>query len=555
MLVAFRFVTGPPHAAPPQAAIPGIPHLSIVAGTGSPGAPTPGPATSSALAHPQGVALDAVGNVYIADFSARQVVKVTPSGTLSIVAGSGALGAPTPGLATSSALGYPQGVAVDTAGNVYIADGYNSEVEKVTPSGTLSVIAGTGFPGTGFPGTGFPGTGFPGTPTPGPATSSALNTPVGVAFDGAGNLYIVDASGQDVDKVTPSGTLSIVAGTGVSGAPTPGPATNSKLNFPYGVAADAAGNVYIADQGNNDVEQIAPLPPAPSEITPPQITGSATVGQTLTVTHGTWSPTPTGYAERWQDCDSTGNSCTDVPGATGPSYTLTVEDVGYTIRVQETASDAGGSSSPASATTTHAVTAPTTTTMPGPPTTTTTTTTTAAPPTTTTTTTSAPPAPGQACPAPSGSLDGLRLGPVSLGMTHAAARRALPTYAVTQNRFDRFCLTGGQTRVGYPSPRLLRTLSADQRRRVRGRVVLALTANPHYTLGQMTPGTTLASINHHLAGAQHFQIGANTWYVLPAARSTQIVKIQHGIVHEIGIADRALTRSRRDQHRLLASFR
>jgi sugar lactone lactonase YvrE len=217
--------------------------ISQYAGTGTAGAPTPGPATSSRLNSPNGVAVDSSGNVYIADTSNNEIEKVTPGGTLSIIAGTGTAGAPTPGPATSSRLDGPYGVAVDSSGNVYIADTSNNEIEKVTPGGTLSIIAGTGTAGA---------------PTPGPATSSRLDIPYGVAVDSSGNVYVADEANAEIEKVTPGGTLSIIAGTGTVGTPTPGPATSSRLDSPYGVAVDASGNVYIADGGDSQVLKVTP---------------------------------------------------------------------------------------------------------------------------------------------------------------------------------------------------------------------------------------------------------------------------------------------------------
>jgi streptogramin lyase len=218
--------------------------LSVIAGTGSPGAPIPGPATSSPMGAPYGVAVDSAGNVYIADINNDVIEKVTSSGTLSIFAGTGSPGAPIPGPATSSPLNLPRGIAVDSAGNLIIADSNNGVVEQVTPSGTLSIIAGT--PGSYGP------------PIPGPATSSTMDAPTGVAIDSAGNLYIADEGRNQIYEVTPSGTLSIIAGTGGSGPPTPGPATNSEFYSPSSVAVDSTGNVYISDQGNNLIEKVTP---------------------------------------------------------------------------------------------------------------------------------------------------------------------------------------------------------------------------------------------------------------------------------------------------------
>ena len=121
-----------------------------------------------------------------------------------------------------------RGVAADSSGNLYIADPLNNVIEKVDTAGNLTIVAGNGAVGA---------------PTPGAATSSALDHPDGVAVDGSGNVYIADTNNNEVEKVTPGGTLSIIAGDGTGGLPTPGPATSSKLSFPGGVAVDGSGNV------------------------------------------------------------------------------------------------------------------------------------------------------------------------------------------------------------------------------------------------------------------------------------------------------------------------
>ena len=230
--------------------------LSIFAGKevrGS-GPPPAGPALQAELNQPKSVAVDAAGNVYIADAGNNVIEKVTPDGNLSVIAGGGATPpSTTPGLATSAQLLSPNGVAVDANGNVYIADTGNGVIEKVTPGGDLSIIAGGG--GT-----------LPST-IPGLATSVTLNTPRGVAVDTAGNVYIADTGNNFVEVVDfVSGRISLLAG---GGGTTPqasqasndwdghfGLGTNIALNGPRGVAVDASGIVYIADTGNNVIERV-----------------------------------------------------------------------------------------------------------------------------------------------------------------------------------------------------------------------------------------------------------------------------------------------------------
>lgn len=230
--------------------------LSIAAGTGTSGIPTPGPATSSPFEEPVSVAVDAGGNLFIADEGSCRVLKVTTGGTLSVFAGTGMCGAPTPGPATGSAM-MPFAVATDTSGNVYIAEGSSRQLLRVASDGSLSVVAGTGNPGV---------------PTPGPATSSNLGEPYNLEVTAAGTIYFADYTNSMVLKVTPDGTLSIVAGTGTRGTPTPGPATSSNLDRPWSVGVDAVDNIYIADTGNHVVSKVSsgvtlvvPNPESPSD--------------------------------------------------------------------------------------------------------------------------------------------------------------------------------------------------------------------------------------------------------------------------------------------------
>jgi DNA-binding beta-propeller fold protein YncE len=224
--------------------------LSIVAGkVGQSGRPTAGPATSTELGDPAGVAVSSsTGDLYIAD-AARQVIEeITPAGALSIFAGRiNHTNVPTAGPATSSDLNSPSGVAVDpTTGDVYIADSGNASVDEVTPAGQISVLAGS--PGNAS------------VPIPGPATGSNLDGDLGVAVDNSGDVFIADTRNDVVEEVTAAGDLSVLTGkTFTSGTPTAGLATSSELNSPAGVAVDpATGDIFVADTGNSLIEQVTP---------------------------------------------------------------------------------------------------------------------------------------------------------------------------------------------------------------------------------------------------------------------------------------------------------
>ncbi len=217
-----------------------------------------GPAIDAQLFVPEAVAVDATGNLYIADFGNSRVRKIS-NGVVTTVAGNGTAGfSGDGGPAISAQIAGPDGLAVDSDGNLYIAEYLNDRVRKVTPDGIITTVAGSDHCcdyGDG-----------------GLATDAFVPLPHGIAVDKAGNLYIAEWPDSRIRKVTPSGIISTYAGNGtLSGfSGDGGPAIDATLSLPWGLAADGYGNLFIADTGNLRLRKIASdgtittIPGAPS---------------------------------------------------------------------------------------------------------------------------------------------------------------------------------------------------------------------------------------------------------------------------------------------------
>jgi len=217
--------------------------ISTVAGTGVAGfSGDNGLATGAQLNSPYGVAVDAAGNLFIADYGNSRIREVT-GGVITTVAGNGTLGfGGDNGLAIAAQLSGPRAVLVDAAGNLYIADSGNYRVRIVT-AGVIGTVAGNGVPGFGG--------------DAGPATSAQLNLPCGLALDAAGNLLIADYYNNRIRQVS-NGVISTMAGKGTPGfSGDNGPAVTAQLNNPFALALDGAGNLFIADYGNNRLRKVS----------------------------------------------------------------------------------------------------------------------------------------------------------------------------------------------------------------------------------------------------------------------------------------------------------
>ena len=227
----------------PAASVSGaVYQLTTVAGSDMVG--DGGAAMAAQLDQPEGLVVDSAGNFYIADALNSRVRKVSPAGIITTVAGTGHAGfSGDNGPAGSAQLSQPYGLALDPAGNLYIADLGNQRVRRVGTDGTIATVAGNGQTGSNGDG--------------GPATSAQMLSPRNLAIDTAGNIYVSEFVGHAVRSIATDGTITTVAGTGVAGySGDGGPALAAQLNGPAGLALDLAGDLYIVDTGNFSIRKV-----------------------------------------------------------------------------------------------------------------------------------------------------------------------------------------------------------------------------------------------------------------------------------------------------------
>ena len=182
----------------------------------------------------------------IADRDNGAIRRIAINGIVTTVAGTGHPGfSGDGGAATTAQLNQPYEMALDSAGNMYVADSANNRVRKITTNGAITTFAGNGRHGSTGDG--------------GPAVNARLSDPYGLAFDSKGNLYVSDPDDNVVRRIDPRGTITTIAGTGRAGrSGDGGPATEARLNQPHGLTFDSKGNLYIADNGNGRIREVSP---------------------------------------------------------------------------------------------------------------------------------------------------------------------------------------------------------------------------------------------------------------------------------------------------------
>ncbi len=225
-----------------------------------------GTGSAARFLYPSGVAVDSAGNVYVADAGSCTIRKVTSAGVATTLAGLAGQSGSADGTGSAARFSYPSGVAVDSAGNVYVADTYNHTIRKVTSAGVVTTLAGL----SGQPGY-----------ADGPGSEAQFNFPSGVAVDSAGNVYVADSCNAIIRQVTSAGVVTTLAGLVGNRGIADGTGSEAQFDVPHGVAVDSAGNVYVADSYVSTIRKVTS-------------TGVVT--------------TLAGLASNWGSADGTGNA-------------------------------------------------------------------------------------------------------------------------------------------------------------------------------------------------------------------------------------------------------
>jgi sugar lactone lactonase YvrE len=215
--------------------------VGVFAGTPGVSGSADGTRSNALFSAPQGIAVDGNGNVYVADTGNSTIREITPSGVSSTLAGSAGNPGSADGTNTTAQFYQPQGVAVDSSGNVYVADTWNHTIRKITSGGVSSTLAGQAGVFGSFDG----------------ANGAArFNNPSAIAVDASGNLYVSDFNNDTIREVSPGGVVSTIAGWAGMWGSSDGAGTNASFFEPAGISVSAAGNLYVVDSGNNTLREL-----------------------------------------------------------------------------------------------------------------------------------------------------------------------------------------------------------------------------------------------------------------------------------------------------------
>lgn len=217
--------------------------VSTLAGLAGASGTTNGTGSAARFDFPIGVAVDAAGNVFVADSRSFTLRRITPAGVVSTFAGSPYLLGSADGTGSAARFFLPYGLAIDGAGNLYVADGGNHLIRKVSPEGVVSTLAGAANQAGAVNGTG---------------SAARFNNPFGVAVDSAGNVYVADSGNHLIRRITAAGVVTTLAGTAGSAGSVDGVGVSARFDQPRGVAVNASGTVFVADYGNALLRSVAP---------------------------------------------------------------------------------------------------------------------------------------------------------------------------------------------------------------------------------------------------------------------------------------------------------
>ena len=213
--------------------------VTTFAGTGSAGF-LDGPGYTARFQHPSALAVDGAGNVFVADQQNHRIRKITPAGVVSTFAGSGAVGSFDYPIGTSATFQYPVGLAFDASGNLFVCDSWNNKIRRIDPLGAVTTFAGSGTQGSGN----------------GALLSATFNKPTGIAVDASGNFYISDRYNHLIRKISGS-SVTTLAGNGALGSADHATGTSASFNYPTNLCVDGSGFVYVSDQANNTIRKIS----------------------------------------------------------------------------------------------------------------------------------------------------------------------------------------------------------------------------------------------------------------------------------------------------------